>query len=190
MAKILAFSGSSRIGSCNQKMLEIAAAGARQAGAEVTVVNLADYVMPIYNQDLEAQAFPEAARAFKKLITEHDGLLIASPEYNSAYSALLKNAIDWASRPTFDNEISLSAYRGKFAIIMAASPGGLGGMRGLVSLRMLLSNMNVNVLASQVTLGAALQAFNADGSMVDEQKQQSIEALGQELSKLLDSQVS
>ncbi|EPJ53141.1 MAG: NADPH-dependent FMN reductase [Osedax symbiont Rs2] len=160
MAKILAFSGSSRSGSSNQKMLEVAVQGARDAGAEVTVVNLADFTLPLFNQDLEKQQFPEGALAFKKLLLEHQGLLIASPEYNSAYSALLKNALDWASRPTIKNEASLSAYAGKFAMIMAASPGVLGGMRGLVVLRMLLANIKVNVLASQVTLGGAFSAFN------------------------------
>jgi NAD(P)H-dependent FMN reductase len=132
MAKILAFSGSSRTGSCNQKMLNIAAEGARAVGAEVTVVNLGDFDMPLFNQDLEAAQFPEGALAFKKLLAAHDGILVASPEYNSAYSALLKNAIDWASRSTEKNETALSAYDGKFAIIMSAAPGGLGGMRGLV----------------------------------------------------------
>ena len=188
MAKILAFSGSSRIGSSNQKMLEIAVQGARSTGADVTVVNLADFNLPLFNQDLEKESFPEGALAFKKLLLEHDGLLIASPEYNSAYSPLLKNALDWASRPTRANEASLSAYAGKFAMIMAASPGALGGMRGLVVLRMLLSNIKVNVLASQVTLGGAFSAFNDNGSMVDAKKQQSIEALGSQLAKLLDSQ--
>ena len=182
MVKILAFSGSSREDSYNHKMVEIAASGARGAGAEVTVIKLADYPMPIFNQDLEAdQGMPDAALAFKNLLTEHDGFLIASPEYNSAFSPLLKNVIDWASRATVEDEPPLHAYQGKTAAIMAASPGVLGGMRGLVFLRMLLGNIGVTVLHQQQTLRQAFKAFNQDGSLIDEKQQKTIMALGARL---------
>ncbi len=99
MIKVLAFAGSSRQESFNKKLVRIAAAGAEGAGARVTVIDLADYPMSLFNQDLEAgEGMPEAARAFKQLLIEHDGFLIASPEYNGAFSPLLKNALDWASR--------------------------------------------------------------------------------------------
>lgn len=95
MVKILAFSGSARQESFNQKLVKLAARGVEQAGAQVTVVNLADYPMPIFNQDLEAvEGMPQHAKAFKELLIAHDGFLLASPEYNSAFSPLLKNAID------------------------------------------------------------------------------------------------
>ena len=133
MSKILAFAGSARKESFNKKLVNIAAIGARNDGADVTVVDLADYSMPIFNQDMEnTDGMPEKASEFKKLLIEHDGFLIASPEYNSAFSALLKNTIDWASRKETEDEIPLEAYKGKVAVIMAASPGGLGGLRGLV----------------------------------------------------------
>lgn len=140
MAKILAFSGSARENSYNQKLVKIAALGASKVGAEVTVINLADYPLPLYNADLEKeQGLPENAKKLKQLMLEHDGLLIASPEYNSAFSALLKNTIDWMSRAESSDESSdekpLAAYQGKVAAIMAASPGALGGIRGLVFLR-------------------------------------------------------
>ena len=100
MPKILAFSGSARKSSFNQKLVAIAAEGASAAGADITLINLADYPMPMFDEDLEAsEGMPAAARAFKQLLIDHDGLLIASPEYNSAFSPLLKNAIDWATRP-------------------------------------------------------------------------------------------
>ena len=100
MPKILAFSGSARKSSFNQKLVTIAAEGANAAGADITLINLADYPMPMFDEDLEAsEGMPAAARAFKQLLIDHDGLLIASPEYNSAFSPLLKNAIDWATRP-------------------------------------------------------------------------------------------
>ena len=185
MPKILAFSGSARNGSYNQKLVQIAALGVRQAGAEVTVVNLADYPMPIMNQDLElAEGMPKPARAFKELLIEHDGFLIASPEYNSAFSPLLKNAIDWASRREGD-EAPLLAFRGKVAVIMAASPGALGGLRGLVFLRMLLANIGITVLPDQQAVANADKAFHADGHLLDESKQDTVIKLGMTLAQQL-----
>lgn len=148
MVKIFALSGSARKQSYNQRLVRIAATGAKIAGAEVTEINLADFPMPIFNQDLEAeQGMPEAAGAIKKLMIGHDGMLIASQEYNSAYSALLKNAIDWASRKEVESEPPLQAFRGKVVTLMSASPGALGGLRGLVVLRMLLGNLGMIVLS-------------------------------------------
>lgn len=186
MVKLLAFSGSSRAESFNQKLVTIAAEGAREAGAEVTLINLGDYPMPLFNQDLEAEeGVPETARQFKQLLIEHDGFLIASPEYNSAFSPLLKNAIDWASRATEADEPPLVAYKGKYAALMAASPGGLGGMRGLVFLRMLLANIGVTVLAQQQTLPKAGEAFDVQGQLKDAALQQSVRQLGAQLAKTL-----
>ncbi len=150
MIKILAFSGSSRKESYNQKLVKLAAQGAESAGAAVTVVNLADYPMPLYNQDVEAaDGLPDKAREFKQLLIDHHGFLMASPEHNSSYSSLLKNAIDWASRSESKDEPPLIAFQGKLAVIMAMSPRALGGLRGLVPLRMLLSNIGVTVLPEQ-----------------------------------------
>lgn len=185
MVKILAFSGSARKESYNQTLVKIAAHGAEQAAAEVNVVNLADFPMPLFNQDLEAeQGMPEPARAFKELMIRHDGFLIASPEYNSAFSPLLKNAIDWASRREGD-EAPLLAFRNKTAVIMAASPGVLGGLRGLVMLRMLLSNLGVIVLPGQVAVANAEQAFGQDGNLLDEARQKAVLALGANLTGYL-----
>jgi len=185
MTKILAFSGSARKDSYNQKLVKIAAVGAEKAGAEVTLINLADFPMPIFNQDLEsASGLPAEARAFKNLLIEHDGFLIASPEYNSAFSPLLKNAIDWATRREGD-EAPLLAYKGKVAAIMSASPGVLGGLRGLVFLRLVLSNIGVTVLANQQAVPGAAQAFDAEGALLDPQMQGNIVNIGVELSETL-----
>ncbi len=178
MPKILAFSGSARKDSYNQKLVQIAARGAQQAGAEVTVVNLGDYHMPMFNEDLEAaEGMPKPARAFKELLIAHDGFLIASPEYNSGFSPLLKNAIDWASRREGD-EAPLLAYRGKLAVIMSASPGALGGIRGLVMLRMLLANIGIMVIPDQQCVANADSAFHSDGHLLDDAKQGAIIKLG------------
>lgn len=182
MPKILAFAGSARRDSWNKRLVRIAAQGAEQAGAEVTLIDLADYPMPLFDQDLEADAgMPAAARAFKTLLVAHDGFLIASPEYNSAFSPLLKNAIDWASRSESADEPSLLAYRGKQAAIMATSPGALGGLRGLVFLRMLLGNLGITVLPEQQAVPQAFKAFGEDGALLDERQQQSILQLGARL---------
>jgi len=179
MTKILAFAGSARKDSWNKTLVKIAAEGASAAGAEVTVIDLADFPMPIFDQDLESsEGMPEHAARFKQLLIEHDGLLIASPEYDSAFSPLLKNAIDWASRSTEEGEQALSAYSGKVAAIMATSPGGLGGIRGLVFLRMLLGNIGVTVIPAQQAIPAAHSAFNDDGALADERKQNAVMALG------------
>ncbi len=180
--KILAFAGSARAGSFNRKLVNIAVEGARQAGAEVTLVNLGDFDMPIYHGDLEdSEGIPQGALAFKKLLLEHDGLLIASPEYNSAFSPLLKNCIDWASRATEDDEPALAAYRGKVAAVMSASPGGLGGLRGLVFLRMLLENIGVMVLPKQRAISKAYEAFDENGDLKDERERKGIHALAADL---------
>ncbi|CAA9892296.1 NADPH-dependent FMN reductase [Candidatus Methylobacter favarea] len=185
MPKILAFSGSARKDSYNQQLVRIAVSGAEKSGVDVTLINLADFPMPIFNQDLElAEGMPQKAGQFKQLLIDHDGFLIASPEYNSAFSPLLKNAIDWASRRQ-NNEPPLLAFRGKIAVIMAASPSILGGLRGLVFLRMLLGNIGVTVLSAQQTISHADSAFNADGSLIDEQKQEIIINLGSGLADTL-----
>lgn len=185
--KVLAFAGSIREGSFNRKLVRQAALGAGEAGAEVLVIELADFPMPLFSQDLEAkEGMPAPAREFKQLLIEHDGFLIASPEYNGAFSPLLKNALDWASRAESANEPPYAAYKGKMAALMAASPGALGGMRGLVHLRMLLGNLQVLVLPGQQTLGQAFNAFDDQGQLTDDRKRQSALDLGAELVRALE----
>jgi chromate reductase, NAD(P)H dehydrogenase (quinone) len=191
MAKILAFAGSSRKQSVNKQLVAYAAQGAAEAGADVTVIDLADYPAPIYNHDLEVErGIPDTVIAFKKLMVEHDGFLIASPEYNSAFSPLLKNMIDWASRRENDEEPKLVAFHGKFAAIMAAAPGASGGSRGLVFLRLLLSNIGVTVLADQLAVPFATKVFMGDGQIHDEKQGQAILNLGRTLALTLSKQRS
>ena len=168
--RILAFAGSTREGSFNKKLLAIAIAAARANGAEVTRVDLKDLALPLYDGDLEAsQGLPAHAKNFKRMMIEHDALLIASPEYNSAVSGVLKNAIDWVSRPE-PNEPSLVAFNGKIAAIMSASPGLLGGLRGLFALRQILSNISVLVLPDQIAIAKARDAFDDAGNLKEEKQ--------------------
>lgn len=177
--RILAFGGSLRASSFNQKAAELAAAGARDAGAEVTLIALRDFPLPLFDQDLEsASGMPENAIKLKELFLAHDGLIIASPEYNSTISAALKNAIDWVSRATADNEAPLFALAGKTAAILAASPGGYGGARGLVQLRPFLENINVSVIEPQVTIPKAHEVIQPDGSFSNDDIANSVRALG------------
>jgi len=175
--RIVAFAGSLRTASHNKKLIRIAAAGARLAGAEVTDLDLRDLPMPLYDGDIEREhGLPPNAKVFKRMLVEHHGILISSPEYNSAFSAVLKNAIDWASRAE-PNEPPLVAFKGKIAGLMAASPGNLGGVRGLAALRLVLSNIGVIVVPTQLAIARANDAFDADGSLKDERQQASIEAI-------------
>ena len=165
MTKILAFAGSTRHDSWNQKLVQAAAAAARRAGAEVTLLDLKDYPLPLYNGDLEAkEGLPEPAQRLKSLFKAHDGLLIAGPEYNSSVSPLLKNTLDWISRE-WHGESGLVPYQNKVAAIMAASPGALGGMRMLPHLRQILNTLGVLVLPSQLSVPKVTEAFTQDGSL-------------------------
>ncbi|MDZ4815629.1 MAG: NAD(P)H-dependent oxidoreductase [Verrucomicrobiota bacterium] len=184
-ARILAFAGSLRKDSCNKRLVKVAAQGAEEAGAHVTFIDLKDYPLPVFDQDIEdAEGLPQAAKNLKALFKSHDGLLIASPEYNSSISGALKNAIDWVSRPEKD-EPPLSAFTGKVATLLAASPGALGGLRGLVHVRSILGNINVIVLPDQLALPKALEAFNSDGTLKDAKSTERAKNLGRGLATFL-----
>ncbi|TDF39751.1 NADPH-dependent oxidoreductase [Alteromonadaceae bacterium M269] len=181
MTKILAFAGSTRKDSFNKKLVKVAAMGAQEAGAEVTYIDLADFPMPLFDEDLEAEkGMPEHAQRFKNLMLESDGFLISSPEYNGAYSAVLKNAIDWASRGA-EGEPILAAFRGKTASLMATSPGAIGGLRGLGALSTLLSGVGVLILPNQKAVGKAHEKFNEDGTMTSEKMQANVMKMGADL---------
>jgi chromate reductase, NAD(P)H dehydrogenase (quinone) len=183
--KILAFAGSARSGSFNKKIIAIAAAGARSAGAEVTLIDLRDFPLPLFDQDLEAsQGLPENGRKLKDIFLAHQGLLIASPEHNSSITAVLKNTIDWVSRPVAGAK-SLAEFTGKVAGIMSASPGALGGLRGLVQLRSILSNIGVLVIPQQTAINKAGEAFTPEGELKDAAQKASLERIGSTVFDLL-----
>ncbi len=180
--KVLALAGSTRSGSLNRRLVRVAAEGAQQTGAVVTLVELADYPLPMFDQDLEARGTPQEAQALKQLFLEHDALLIASPEYNSSITPVLKNALDWVSRSA-EGEQPLAAYAGKVAAILAASPGALGGLRGLVHLRAILSNIGVLVLPTQIAVPKAHEAFTESGELKDASLAERVRGLGSKLAE-------
>ncbi len=182
--KILALAGSLREGSYNHQLSKIAVAAAEAAGGKVTHIRLRDYPLPLFDEDLEKAGFPDNALRLKQIMHEHQGLLIASPEYNSSITAVLKNTIDWTSRAT-PGDPSLACYAGRVAALMSASPGGLGGLRGLVHVRAILGNIGVLVLPEQVALSAAHQAFDEQGKLKDPARQAAVERLGANLVAML-----
>lgn len=183
--KILCFAGSTRSGSFNKKLIKIAMQGAINAGAEVLLIDLRDFPMPIYDGDLEAEkGLPDPAKKLKELFLNHHGFLISAPEYNSSVSGVLKNTIDWLSRPA-PNESTLACFKDKFAGLMSASPGSLGGLRGLADLRAILSNIGTHVIPHQVAIPKAHEAFNEDGSLKDLKHQALVEKIGAHLTSLL-----
>ncbi len=167
MPKLLFLAGSARKESYNKKLAKAASEKAASLGADVTLIDLADYPMPIFCEDLEAeQGLPDSAKALKKLFEAHDGFLISSPEYNSSFSPLLKNSLDWISRPENADEPRLMAFNSKVAALVAATPGALGGIRGLVPLRLWLSNIGVHIIPTQFCLAQAHQAFDGNGALL------------------------
>jgi len=167
--KILFLAGSARRDSMNKKLAHQAFQLAKEKGADATWIDLADFPMPIYDGDIEVgTGLPENAIKLKKIFIEHKGLFIASPEYNSSFSPLLKNTLDWISRPHEESEENLIAYKGKIAALGATSPGYFGGLRGLVPLRMMLGNIQVTVLPNQLAVPFYGKSFNDEGLLSDE----------------------
>lgn len=176
--KVLGISGSLRKGSYNRLLVKSVLEGAAAAGAQTTYLDLRELALPVFDEDLEATGHvPEGVRKLKDALRAHHGLVVASPEYNSSLTAALKNAIDWATRPE-PGQPPLSCFNGKVAGLVAASPGALGGLRGLVHLRAILSNINVLVLPQQVAVPKAHEAFGDGGMLKDAAQRASVEAIG------------
>jgi len=183
VTKILALSGSTRNDSFNKKILKHAITGAEVAGATVTNIDLRDFPLDLYDGDIEAgQGLPEKAKKLKKIFSQHDALLFALPEYNSSLSGVFKNTIDWLSRSSSSTP-DLSCFSGKVCALISASPGKLGGMRGLVHARSMLESINVMVMPEQICVGDALEAIGIDG-VKDDKIRTSLEKLGLSLTRL------
>ena len=184
--KILAFAGSLREHALSKRVLKTAIKGAEKAGADVKYVDLRDYPMPIYNlDDHEKLGFDANALKLQGLFTQHDGLLIASPEYNGSLPAALKNAIDWVSRPS-DVYPRSAVFAGKVAAMMSSSPGSLGGVRSLAHLRGVLTSVSVNVLPQEIAVPFAEEKFvGNDQEMIDEAMKARLEELGMLLVEML-----
>lgn len=186
MPKILAIAGSYRENSYNKRVLNVAVEGARKAGADVTVIDLRDFPLPIYDQDLQADgAFDDDALRLQDVMAEHDGFLIASPEYNGGIPGGFKNAIDWTSRANEKYDMS-EPIKGKTAALITASPGQFGGIRCLAHLRGVFTTMGVHVLPTEIAVGFVSQKFEGDGGEITDEKTRSLlENLGATLANVL-----
>lgn len=167
--KILVFAGSLRSGAYSISTADAAMKELALQGAEVTRISLADYPLPIMDQDLEkASGIPENALDLARQIAAHDGLLIASPEYNASIPPLLKNTLDWVSRVRRDAGRSLKPFEGKVAALCSSSDGNFAGARGLYHLRAVLMACGVEVITPQCSVAQAGQAFDENGQFRDE----------------------
>ncbi|HNC23092.1 MAG TPA: NAD(P)H-dependent oxidoreductase [Opitutaceae bacterium] len=174
--RILAFSGSARRESLNRKLLAVAVQAVRGAGGEVTLLDLNDLPLPLYHGDLEdASGMPANATKLVELVLQHQGLLVASPEYNSMMTPLLKNTIDWCTRAD-DNP-----FIGKTAAVISASPGIFGGVRSMQLVRQLLTHLGCHVVPAQCVLPHADQAFDGQGALKEARPQKAVQAVAQQL---------
>ena len=181
--KILVLAGSARQDSVHRKVARQVVEALREAGAEATLADLREFPMPIYDGDLEAgEGLPPAARTLKELARSHDGFAIASPEYNGSFPALLKNALDWISRPE-PGERPLEVFRGKVAAILSASPGPGGGRRGLRHLRELLEMMNVRVIPQELAIARSGAALDVAGRLARTEDLTALRELAQALAQ-------
>ncbi len=165
--KVLAFSGSTRDGSFNQALISEAAHIASDMGANVTLINLKDYPMPYYNADMETHSgMPDNAKELRRLMIQSDVIFIASPEYNHSVSAVLKNAIDWASRKEGGGS-SRDAFKGKKILLLSTSPGAGGGVRGLTHLKDIVEDIGGTVVPPPLGFPKAREVFDEQGRMKD-----------------------
>ena len=165
-AKILVFSGSSREGSVNGMLAALAARELQALGAEVTFINLGKYPLPLVDATGFGNA-PKEASELRDLIDAHDGLFIASPEYNAGYAPALKNALDWAT--VAKPGAPATGLAGKVVALGAASPGPMGGYRGLTQMRTVLElGFGATLVPEMVAVGNAGTAFGETGALADE----------------------
>jgi len=180
--KVLALCGSGRRDSLNRKLLNIAARGAREAGGEITFISSADYRLPLYEGDFEAgHGVPDSVRDLQRLFAEHTALLVASPEHNGGYTASLKNAIDWVSRPLASGEPGIPLIAKKVAAVVSASPGPMGGVRSMLGMRGVLEKLGAIVIPQGFSLGAAHLAFTETGHLADEKAATEVRLVGARL---------
>mgnify|MGYP001581448676 CR=1 FL=1 len=168
--KFLVFAGSTRTQSFNRRLAAVAAHMARDAGAEVTLLELADFDIPLYNADLETAGTPADVIRLKEVLDDHPAWVICSPEYNGSYTGLLKNTIDWASSPVAGHaewSDGTRPFAGKVVGMLSASNGALGGLRSQSHLAPLLLNLECWLAPRHFALPRAASAFDAQGQLVD-----------------------
>lgn len=183
--RLLFFAGSSREKSFNKKLAHLGWQIAEANGIDATFVDLKDFEMPLYNGDIEAKSGPpENAHKLKAVMQQHSGIFIACPEYNASFSPLLKNTIDWVSRVRDGDETPLEVFRTRVFALGSASPGGMGGLRGLAQFRIVLENgLNALTLPDQFAVPRAMDAFEDNGHLKNKDQQETFKAIVQKLAR-------
>jgi len=181
--KILVFAGSIRTGSYNARLAALAAKELALTGAEVTRISLEDYPLPIYDGDDEAKSgVPANARSLKRMLAEHSGVFIASPEYNASVTPLLKNTIDWISRVRERGESPLAVFKNRVFAIGGASDSPYGALRSLMALRQVLElGCGALVLPEQITVFRAGEAFDEMDNLKEERAAASLKRVVERL---------
>ena len=181
--KLLFLSGSAREGSLNKKLARLGAGIASANGLGSTFADLGDYPMPLYDGDLETRSGqPDNAHKLKALMSIHGGVFIATAEYNASITPLLKNALDWVSRIKVDGEESV--FKSRVFALGAASPGGFGGMRGMMAVRQVLElGLGALVLPDQVGIPRAHDAFDEHGHLKDKGQQAMLKTVVEKLGR-------
>ncbi|MER8379365.1 MULTISPECIES: NADPH-dependent FMN reductase [unclassified Mesorhizobium] len=176
--KILVVAGSVRSGAYSARTADVAQKELAMQGAEVTRISLADYPLPILDQDLEKEeGIPEDAVKLGRMIAAHDGLLIATPEYNGSIPPLLKNTIDWVSQLRKDGGRTFRPLAGKVAGLCSSSNGPFGGIRCINHLRAVLVRCRMEVVTPECSVPEGGNAFDDEGNFRDERLRQSMEHL-------------
>lgn len=183
--RLLFFAGSERTGSFNKKLARLGATIAEVNGIAATFADLGDYPMPLFNGDIEAlDGPPENAHKFKELMAAHNGIFIASAEYNSSITPLLKNTLDWVSRVRTPEPSGAEVYKTRVFALGSASPGGMGGLRSLTTVRQVLEiGLGALVLPDQFAVPRAADAFGEDGHLKNKDSQETLKALIQKLAR-------
>lgn len=184
--RLLFFAGSARTDSFNKRLARLGSDIADANGLSATFADLDDYPMPLYNGDFEtSKGVPDNAQKLEALMRVHNGIMIVAPEYNAGITPLLKNTIDWISRVRDDeNGQRTNVFSTRVFALAGASPGGTGGMRGLFTVRHVLSyGLNALVLPDQFLLPRAGSAFGDDGHLVDKDAQQRLKEVIQKLAR-------
>jgi NAD(P)H-dependent FMN reductase len=184
--QVLVLAGSVRTGSFNARLAALAAKELARAEGEVTRISLHDFPLPLYDGDHEARSGPpENAVKLKRMFCAHQGIFIASPEYNASLTPLLKNTIDWISRVRENKEPPLAAYRNRVFALGAASNGTYGGMRSIMALRHVLElGCGALVIPEQIAVREASHAFDENDELKDERSATLLRTLARRLVEL------
>lgn len=176
--RILVFAGSIRSGAYSGKTADVAQKALAVEGADVTRVSLADYPLPIMDEDLQKEkGIPEPAMKLGRMIAGHDGVLVVTPEYNGTIPPLLSNAVAWLSRIRKDAGRPFKPLDGKATALCSSSAGPYSGVRAINHLRSVLVRCQMEVISPECSVANGGEAFGDDGAFVNERHAKAMQAV-------------